>query len=166
MKNYLRLLFVSVLVCVVTNSSAQAKEPDKKAVSLAPDFTLQDLSQNKFSLRNYRYKQPVVLFFWTTWCPFCREELRTLKELYPKLTKEGWELFAINIEEPAYIVTKAVTKYDLNFKVLLDLDTTVAHAYNILGVPTYILVNIKGQVVFRDHYFPQKEYKELISEKD
>lgn len=163
MKNCLKLLFIFVLISIFSVSCIQAKEPEVKDKNIALDFKLQDLNQNTLTLSSYKDKQPVILFFWTTWCPFCRNELRLLKDIYPQLVKEGWELFAINAGEPAYKVDKFVKGYALNFKVLLDKDTTVAGSYGILGVPTYLLIDKKGYIVFNDHYFPKAKYKELIS---
>lgn len=163
MKNYLRQLFIFILVSLFSVSCMQAKEPALESRNIALDFKLQDLNQDTFILSSYKDRQPVILFFWTTWCPFCRNELRLLRDIYPQLVKEGWELFAINAGEPAYQVDKFVKGYALNFKVLLDKDTTVAGSYGILGVPTYILIDKKGHIVFNDHYFPKAKYRELIS---
>ncbi len=139
----------------VTLSCAHAEE-------LAVDFTLEDLQGNKISLTSYKDKQPVVLFFWTTWCPFCRQELKSLSQRYPELVKEGWELLAINVGEPAQKVDNFIKNYGgLSFKVLLDKNMDVADAYNLLGVPTYILINKKGDIVFHDPSFPKEKYKEL-----
>ena len=139
---------------------AQAKEVKEKV--LAPDFKLQDLSENSVALSDYKGKNPVVIIFWTTWCPYCRAELNNLNQKYPQLAKEGWEVLAINVEEPSSLVAAFLKKRPLTFKVLLDMDAQIAHSYGVLGVPTYILVNKEGFVVFKDNYFPEDKYRELI----
>jgi peroxiredoxin len=164
MKNYLRALFIFVLLCIFTVPCAQAREPALESRDIAPDFKLQDLNQGTFSLSSYKDKQAVILFFWTTWCPFCRDELRMLRDTYPELVKEGWELFAVNVGESTYKVEKFVKEKALDFAVLLDKDTTVAYSYGILGVPTYIIVDKQGLIVFKDNYFPKGRYKELVPE--
>lgn len=163
MKTYLKRLFLFIVISFFTISCMQAKEPEVKEASMALDFKLQDLAQNTFSLTSYKDKQPVILFFWTTWCPFCRDELKTLSQTYPKLAKEGWELLAIDVGESVYKVDKFVKDNALTLKVLLDKDMAVAHSYDVMGVPTYILLDKKGYIVFKDNYFPQRQYKELIS---
>lgn len=164
MRNYAKAIFLFLLVSFFSVSCMQANEPPVRETSLAPDFSLQDLSQNTFNLSSYKDRQPVILFFWTTWCPFCRKELKALKELYPQLQKEGLELFSIAVGEPNYKVENFAESYALNFKVLIDRDTNVAEAYDILGVPTYVLIDKKGRIVFRTNYFPKEKYKELIYE--
>ncbi len=156
--------FLIVLSLMLAKSILFAAQPlQTRNYDLATEFKLSDLENKEFSLSSLKGK-PVILFFWTTWCPFCRKELKTLKDKYPQLVKDGWELFAIDVAEPAYKVDSFIKSYSLNFKVLLDKDTAVVDSYDILGVPTYVLIDKKGQVVFKDHYFPQATYKDLIKE--
>lgn len=143
---------------------AIAQESRPEALPLAEDFTLEDINQNTYRLSAYRDKQPVLLLFWTTRCYFCRNELKTLNDIYPQLVRDKLEVLAIEIGDPAYRVDNFIKRNSLDFKVLLDQNTAVAGAYDILGVPTFILLNKKGQVVFTSHYFPQEKYKELIRE--
>jgi peroxiredoxin len=130
----------------------------------APDFTLRDLNQNTFTLSNYKNEQSVLLFFWTTWCPFCREELKFLKSAYPELTKEGLVLVAINAGESAAKVNNFAKSYNFPFRILLDTDISVAGAFGIFGVPTYVLADKKGYVRLIEHSFPKEKYKSIISE--
>ncbi|MCX5703901.1 MAG: TlpA disulfide reductase family protein [Candidatus Omnitrophica bacterium] len=141
---------------------AAVVETKAKRFGLAQDFILKDLNQNTVILSSYKNKQPVLLFFWTTWCPYCRGELKVLNGIYPELTKEGWEVFAIDVDEPAYRVESFLESYGLIFKVLLDKDAAVMESYGLFGVPTYVLVDKEGYIVFKDHYFPKGEYKKLI----
>jgi len=103
------------------------------------------------------------LFFWTTWCPFCREELKVLNRRHGDLTKIGWKIIAINVGEPASKINNFTKTNPLIFNVLLDKDSAVAYGYDVIGVPTYVLINKEGKIVFRDNYFPEG-YEKLLSE--
>lgn len=155
-KNCLVLLVIFIF-CFSQYASAQEK-------NLAPDFTLQDLNQNTFTLSNYKNKQAVMLFFWTTLCPFCREELKFLKENYPDLAKDGLVLAAIDAGESFSRVENFTKSYNFPFRVLLDKDYAVAYDFGVMGVPTYVLVDKKGYVRIIEHYFPKEKYKSIISE--
>lgn len=156
-------IFFAILFLLFIQSYLFGIEPLKsKTGELAVNFILLDLNGKQVSLFDYKDK-PVILFFWTTWCPFCRDELRVLQNIHSELVKEGWELFAINAGESSYKIDNFLKKYFLTFKVLLDTDTNIARAYKIIGVPTYILIDKKGYIVFKGHYFPQDAYKDLIS---
>ncbi|MFH0826841.1 MAG: TlpA disulfide reductase family protein [Candidatus Omnitrophota bacterium] len=140
-----------------------AKEQETTPSTGALDFQLPDLSQNLYSLCEYKDKQqPVILFFWTTWCPYCREELMVLKDKYAELLADGWELFGINVGESASKVDSFVKNASLPFKVLLDKSTSVAKSFGVFGVPTYVIVGKDGLIKATEHYFPEDAIKELM----
>lgn len=153
------LITVFLLFAPVISSAVEQPESDSN-LEIAANFTLPDLTGKKTSLSDFKGK-PIVLFFWTTWCPYCRDELRKLNTLYPQLTGEGWEVLAIDTGEAADKVENMVRSYNLGYRVLLDKDTSTAGAYAIFGVPTYIIVDKKGYIRFQNNIFPQ-DYKELI----
>lgn len=140
------------------------KETAEKRIAPAPDFELQDIYQDNYTLRAYRNKQAVFLFFWTTWCPFCQKELTILNNMYAGLAKDGIEVLSIDVGERPEKVMNFVKNYYLSYRVLLDTDTDVSQSYEVVGVPTYILVDKQGYIIFRNNYFPLKEYKDLIAE--
>jgi peroxiredoxin len=134
--------------------------------TIAPNFQLKDLAGNTVGLSEYKGKQDVLLFFWTTWCPYCRRGLKVLNEKHAQLSKDGVEILAINVSEPAYKVDSFVRNYALTFKTLLDPDADVAMAYKLLGFPTYIIVDKEGYIRSAGYSFPEEEYKDLILHKD
>lgn len=135
---------------------------DKKPLS-APDFQLQDIHQDMVDFVDYKERQPVLLFFWTTWCPYCEKELTILNDRYAGLVKDGVEVLAIDVGEDADTVINFTKNYYLAYRVLMDRDTSVSRSYQVAGVPTYVLVNKNGKIIFQDNYFPQAEYKKLIA---
>lgn len=160
MKKKMVFVFLALTLLLSGCNAAEKLKVSSKEEFLAADFKLEDIYHNTLTLSSY--KQPVLLFFWTTWCPGCRRGLKVLSEEYQELTKSGVELLTIDVGEPPERVSSYVKNSALAFKVLLDTDTAVARSYDILGVPTYVLINQKGKVVFRENFFP-KQYKDLIS---
>ena len=154
------LLFLSLQALLF--AVAPAAQPLKSVSDdLAADFTLLDLGKSRVSLSDFKDK-PVILFFWTTWCPFCLNELKMLNNIYAEMTKDGVELLAINAGEPFYKVDNFAKRYNLAFRVLLDEDGEVSDSYGVMGVPTYIFIDKKGYIVSRRHSFSKKIYKDLI----
>jgi len=129
---------------------------------LAPDFQLSDTQGLNVSLSGYRGKKPALLLFWTTWCPYCRKALISLSKMNPQLEKDGLKVLAINIGEAGAKVDNFIATYGLVFKALLDKDSSVAKSYEVVGIPTYVLINKKGKIVFQGNSFPESEYKNLI----
>ena len=126
------------------------------------NFSLYDLKGNMITLSKFRDKHPAILFFWTIWCPFCIQELRNLNKIYPSLASDNITVLAINIQESELKVSKFLKRNPLLFKVLLDSDASVAYSYGLIGVPTYVFIDKKGEIVFQDNYFPQRDYKDYL----
>lgn len=137
-------------------ASAVASRPSSNG-----DIILNDLKGKAVNLSDYKGK-PTILFFWTTWCRFCREEIKTLNQAYPQMKQEGVTVFAVNIGESQYAVENFFVKHLFSFEVLLDRDALLADKYDIMGVPTYILINKSG-LLMKDNALPAN-YKEFLLE--
>jgi peroxiredoxin len=172
-KNALFLLVVLCLSGFLSLSFAQtADKPTdapkdarlEKMFPLAPEFTLEDIYQDEHSLKSYRDKQqPVLLFFWTTWCPYCQQELKVLNNMSAVLAQDKVVILAINVGENPLTVENFVKSYYLSYKILLDKDTYVSRSFDIVGVPTYVLIDKGGHIVYKNNYFPLREYKDLVA---
>ena len=128
--------------------------------ALAGDIVLNDLESKPVNLSSLAGK-PAILFFWTTWCPYCRTELRALNKMYPQMEKEGINVFAVDIGEAGDKVRRFLKDYALDLRVLLDEEGRAAENYEIKGVPTYIFINKDGQIVSLEHRLPD-DYKGLL----
>ncbi len=154
----LKMIFLTQFFVSLFLAPAMGQESDYVA-----DFTLQDTNNKTVTLGDYRDKRAVLLLFWTTWCPYCRGELKELKGWRARPESEDLEMFAVDVGESQKKVSSFTKPYLLNYKVLLDQDKSVARSFRISGVPTYILINQKGNVVFQDNYLP-RDYKNLITQ--
>jgi peroxiredoxin len=122
---------------------------------------LYDLSGEEVKLSDYKGR-PLILWFWTTWCPYCRKAIPELNNLYPELKSSGIELFAINVDERKETVERFLQSYPMDFKVLRDTDARCALLYGIIGVPAYIFIDKKGNLRAKEHFFPKGNYKKLL----
>lgn len=147
----IRLLLLTALICLVLGFGKEA---------LAGDIILKNLGGREVNLSSYEGK-PVILFFWTSWCPYCRQEIKALNQGYAQMEKEGIVVFGINVGESDYKVQKFFKGYVLNFGILLDRDGSVANKYDVIGVPTYIFLDKTGQVIVQTHSLPEN-YKSLL----
>lgn len=117
---------------------------------VAPDFLLPDASGRWFRLSDFRGEKAVLINFWATWCPPCREEMPQFEQLY---RSRGHELaiLAVNLRESAEDVESFFEELDLTFPALLDADGRVSRRYNIRPMPTSYVVDKQG--VIRGRYF-------------
>lgn len=148
-----RILLLAILIFLVTGSGKTAS---------AEDIILKDLNNSPVNLSQYRGR-PAILFFWTTWCHFCRNGIKVLNQNYNEMEKEGIIVFAINVSEPEYNVRRFLKNYPINFRVLLDKDGLAANRYGIIGVPTYIFLDKSGRIIVTETSLPT-DYKNLLLE--
>ena len=127
------------------NNKSSAKTDVRLAAPVSPDLSLKDLSGKTRSLKDYRGKV-VLLYFTTTWCPYCKKDIPGLKKLYSSLKGKDFEMLAVYINESPKKVASFVSKYALPYPVLLDSEATAARSYGIRGVPTRILVRKDGTI--------------------
>ncbi|MFA5062898.1 MAG: TlpA disulfide reductase family protein [Candidatus Omnitrophota bacterium] len=160
MKKY-KIIIILLLFFVSFASLNYAAQDSLNSFGVAPAFQLRDLNDRVVSLSDYKGKKAVMLFFWTTWCPYCREELNVLNQEYASLAKDSIELLAINVEEPKYKVEKYIRHYNLGLEVLLDSDSLVTRDYGLMGVPAYFVINKSGEIVSAGNHFPKNAIKEL-----
>jgi peroxiredoxin len=127
-----------------------ANSPYKDATPRAGEFSLKDLQGKVYKLSAQRGK-PVLFFFGTTWCPSCRSELPLFKEIYKTYTGRGLDVVYVNIMEPKEKVARFAKANSLPFRVLLDIDGEVANSYEIIGVPTLILIDGEKKIIKISH---------------
>lgn len=116
------------------------------AISFAQDYvvTLDDMEVSYDYLTS---KPKTILFLWTTWCPYCREELDYLNKqdsLYP-----GVEIIYWNVGENKKVVERLLNvlkaKDSIRKKIVLDYKNMIVDKFSIVGFPTFIF--LKGREV-------------------
>jgi len=141
------MLIFGVLSCP---DSRQPPVVPKAVEGKARDFVLKDLSGSKFMLNEQRGK-PVLIIFSTTWCPTCRSEIPRYKYFHDAYAGRGLIVVNIDIQESRDKVSRFADKYQLPYRVLLDETGLVAEAYQIVGVPTMILIDQNGALISRQY---------------
>ncbi len=123
----------------------------------APDFQLKNINGQSISLSGFRGK-PVLINFWATWCPFCRDEMPYLQQVYEEWSGKGLVVLAINIGESPSEVKKFLQTHNLSLPVLLDTNEKVAQKYNVPPIPTTFFINSDGIIQQKIiGAFPNKE---------
>jgi peroxiredoxin len=117
----------------------------------APDFTLRDLRGTPIQLSRVLGRQAVLLNFWATWCPPCREEMPTMERAYRDYRTKGLEVLAVSIDagdesSVAPRVRRFMTELKLTFPALLDPKGEVVRTYRLRGLPTTFLIDRAGMV--------------------
>lgn len=115
----------------------------KEKATHAPDFTLPSLDGNTVTLSDLNGK-PVVLTFWSIYCPACQVQMPYLQNFYNEWSNEEVVLLSVNTGDSAAAVSAFIASSGLTFPVLLDLDKSVAQLYGIPGVPVTFFIDAEG----------------------
>lgn len=134
-----------------TEGTTSGKKPDvtediKK--NTAPDFTVLDKDGNTVRLSD-KFGKPVVINFWATWCPPCKQELPD----FDKLSKEYGDrivFMMVNLTD-GYRDTVDGTKRFVSgkgytFPVYFDTKDNAASAYNVSSIPQTTFIDAKGNI--------------------
>jgi len=130
----------------------------------APDFTLQSRSGEQVSLSDLR-GNVVMINFWATWCGPCRQEMPHLEALHQRYSGLGFTILGINVEEDSSLSGKFLAETPVTFPVLFDPANGVSELYDVVAMPSTVIVDRKGNMRFIHHgYKPgfENEYQSQI----
>ncbi|HEV8643129.1 MAG TPA: TlpA disulfide reductase family protein [Methylomirabilota bacterium] len=111
----------------------------------AEDFTAPLLGGKSFRLSQHR-GQPVLINFWATWCPPCREEMPSMERLWRQHQDSGFVMLAISLDADPKVVPPFVTEHKFTFQIALDPKLDVANAYGVRALPASFLVDRRGNL--------------------
>jgi peroxiredoxin len=141
--------------------------PGWQVGNLAPGFSLVDINGQSVRLSDFRGK-PVLINFWATWCPPCRQEMPYLQQVYDQWSAKGLVLLAINIEESPAKVKTFFAENNLSLPVLFDFTGSVTDSYGVIPIPTTFFIDgdgvIRQRVVgaFPNRQAIEKELKKIM----
>ncbi len=148
------LRLMCVLICCFHSVSAVAATPSTQTLSAvakpvaAPAFELTDIDGQPRKLSDYLGKV-VVLNFWATWCPPCREEMPSMQRGWEKVRDENIVFVGVNVGEDEDTVFLFFADYPVDFPLLLDQDAKVIEEYPVTGLPTTYIIDPQGRITHR-----------------
>jgi len=140
------LLVVVWLVVMKRTPPGNCPRPGERAEigQPAPCIQLKDLDGKLVSLSDYKGKI-VLLDFWATWCAPCRATMPVLEKLQSDHSQD-FTLLAVNIgDSPEQVIPYARAR-KIQARVLLDIDSKVATAYESGSIPMQVLIDQEGIV--------------------
>jgi cytochrome c biogenesis protein CcmG/thiol:disulfide interchange protein DsbE len=109
----------------------------------APDFTVQD-SDRTVSLHALRGK-PVVLNFWTTWCPQCVEEMPSLVQLQKRMGSRITVL-AVSWDASESDYRKFLRDHQIDLLTVRDPQKMTSDLYGATGQPETYIIDAAGKL--------------------
>lgn len=112
---------------------------------IAPDFTLTSFSGENLTLSDL-HGQVVVINFWASWCPPCREEAAYLEQTWRKYKDQGVVFIGVDYLDTETEALAYIEEFDITYFNGPDLRTSISQAYKIQGVPETFYVAKNGEL--------------------
>lgn len=113
----------------------------------APAFTLDLLGGGTLDLAAYKGKKMVVLDFWATWCPWCRQSTEKFVEASKKYADRDVAFYMIAVGQEADVVGDYWQKNKVEAKVALDPGRKASDPYFVDLIPHVVIIDKEGKVV-------------------
>jgi len=147
-----KLICLIIAICILPLAACDRQENTSRAKSSpvqnkpAPDITVKALDGTELKLSDLKGKV-VMLNFWATWCPPCREEIPSMMKLNSRMEGKPFQMLAVSLDEGGRADVETFFK-NSGFKLpaYTDPSKKAASAYGVTGVPETYIIDTKGIV--------------------
>ena len=141
-------LFVSLAACSKSDNAKKSTGAAAVEKSPAPEVSVVSIA-NGTTLKLSELKGKVVLLnFWATWCPPCREEIPSMMKLNTAMAGKPFQMVAVSIDEGGKQAVEAFFKEaGVSLPTYLDATGASSKSYGITGVPESFIIDKQGVIV-------------------
>ena len=140
------LAFFAVLAFGLANrSSATGRSGMTRIGKPAPQFAMQLLGGGEFQLSDHEGR-PLVINFWASWCPPCRQESPAFERQWRRYRDTGIQFVGVDIQDDVSDAEAYVREFGLTFPNGLDPDGKITIDYGVIGLPVTFFVGSSGIV--------------------
>ena len=117
------------------------------SVSVALNMPVSLLGQeDETSLQSLAEDLPLILVFWASWCPECRQGVEEANEFYT-LYRSGVRMVGIVLDGTPVSARKFVEDAGIIFPIIHDGDRKFAEIFGITRANTYVLITAEGEII-------------------
>ena len=167
-------IVVGLIIWLLPSAQAQNGKQDMeqaiaqstlvKVGDKAPEFSVEMLDGSTLSSASLKGKV-VLVNFWATWCPPCREELKYVqKDIVDRFAGRDFAFVAVSRGETRVKVEAFVKEHGYKFPIALDPQQTAYKLFASNYIPRNFLIDREGNIAFYGVGYDAEEFKHLISE--
>ena len=167
-------IYFSIILILLTNINSNANNiPDsikkikvEEKVTTLPNVSFKNLENKSEDLYELSKNKLLIINFWALWCVPCVKEMPALNNLSKNLKNSEIKIIYINQDGfKNYSKIKSFIK-KLNFDekdIFTDFDMSSNKIFKLRGIPTTLISNKKGKVLWRIEGIIDWESKDIIS---
>jgi cytochrome c biogenesis protein CcmG/thiol:disulfide interchange protein DsbE len=91
--------------------------------------------------------------FWASWCAPCRLSFPWMARLHDRMGPRGLRLVAINLDRRAADADRFLAAFKPPFEIARDPEASLAERLAVAAMPTSMLVERSGRILWRHHGF-------------
>ena len=142
-------MFIATIVVVIGLYGAVTSKP---APSDPVNLTFTAVDGSTVNLATMRGKV-VLLDFWATWCPACREEVPNVVAVYNKYHARGLEVLGVSLDQDQSSMNQFTADNGMPWPEYFDgqgWDNALAQHFGIRSIPQMWLLDRQGRIITRD----------------
>jgi len=149
MISIVRVSAIAALVTAVGATPALCQDLGIEVGKTAPAVTVQSLDGKSINLGNYIGKTPILLEFWATWCPNCKELMPTLLDVEKKYGKRmKFVAIAVAINQSPEKVRRFLAAHPVPHDTYYDTEGGAAGAFDAPATSYVVVIDKTGRVVY------------------
>ena len=137
------------LLAFLAPVSLRAQDLGISVGTKAPAAVVQSLDGKAVDLASYVGKTPVLIEFWATWCPNCKELEPAMVAAQKKYgARVKFVGVAVSVNQSPELVKRYAAKHALPLEVLFDRTGAATDAYDVPATSYVVVIDRKGTVVY------------------
>jgi len=111
-----------------------------------PSFSGATSDGKTLQVEGARISKPTLIFFWATWCVYCRQEIPNIMKFHAEHGSEV-DIIGINLDEDFEVAKRYIKKTNIEFVNVSDERGRIANKFYIVRTPTLLAINKEGVLV-------------------
>ena len=142
-------VFVGLLSMGLLSKSSVTGRSGKELVGRqAPRFTAPLIGGGSTELDDY-LGGPLIVNFWSSWCPPCRKEIPDLENVWKEHKEDGITILGVNVQDDEQNAELYLAEFGVTFPNVIDLGGKITVDYGVTGLPVTFFISSEGKVIGR-----------------
>lgn len=116
----------------------------------APSFAQRDIRGDLQSLSKYE-GEAVVLYFWATWCPWCRKDVKNVQTMYARFHPQGVAFISISLDQSLPALEQFAEANQIHYPIIFDGQgwrNEIAQLYHVTATPAVVLLDREHRICY------------------